>query len=123
MVRTRLDGQTRDEVCSRRKCAKPKFTFVFLDQVCEHHGPTPVSKGSWSLYLLGAQRSQKLEMTERSEAFSPDHHPGSEFHSTFVHMLQDDVSIEGIARTRESNYLFVDTVQSLLCATRPLMYS
>ncbi|XP_070785483.1 dynein axonemal intermediate chain 7 [Enoplosus armatus] len=92
-------------------------------QVCEHHGPGPVPKGSWSLYLLGAQRSQKLEITEKSEAFSPDHYPGSEFHSTFIHMLQDNMSTDGIARTRESNYLFVDTVQSLLCATRPLMYS
>ncbi|XP_067438563.1 dynein axonemal intermediate chain 7 isoform X1 [Thunnus thynnus] len=92
-------------------------------QVCEHHGPTPVPKGLWSLYLLGAQRSQKLEITEMSEAFSPDHFPGSEFHSTFIHMLQDNMSTDGIVRTRESNYLFVDTVQSLLCATRPLMYS
>ncbi|XP_045892908.1 dynein axonemal intermediate chain 7 isoform X2 [Micropterus dolomieu] len=92
-------------------------------QVCEHHGPAPVPKGSWSLYLLGAQRSQKLEITEGSEAFSPDHYPGSEFHSTFIHTLQDNMSSNGIARTRESNYLFVDTVQSLLCATRPLMYS
>uniref|UniRef100_A0A8C4I662 Dynein axonemal intermediate chain 7 n=1 Tax=Dicentrarchus labrax TaxID=13489 RepID=A0A8C4I662_DICLA len=92
-------------------------------QVCEHHGPAPVPKGSWSLYLLGAQRSQKLEITEKSEVFSPDHYPGSEFHSTFIHMLQDNMSTDGIATTRESNYLFVDTVQSLLCATRPLMYS
>ncbi|XP_053170205.1 dynein axonemal intermediate chain 7 [Scomber japonicus] len=92
-------------------------------QVCENLGPTPVPKGSWSLYLLGAQRSQMLEITEKSEAFSPDHNPGSEFHSTFIHMLQDNMSTDGIARTRESNYLFVDTVQSLLCAARPLMYS
>ncbi|XP_010736517.3 dynein axonemal intermediate chain 7 isoform X2 [Larimichthys crocea] len=92
-------------------------------QVCEHHGPAPVPKDSWSLYLLGAQRSQKLEITERSTDFSPDHYPGSEIHSTFIHMLQDSMSIDGIARTRECNYLFVDAVQSLLCATRPLMYS
>ncbi|XP_022604872.1 protein CASC1 [Seriola dumerili] len=92
-------------------------------QVCEHQGPAPVLRNSWSLYLLGAQRSQKLQITEKSEAFSPDLYPGSEFHSTFIHMLQDNMSTEGIARTRESNYLFIDTVQSLLCATRPLMYS
>uniref|UniRef100_A0A3B4XXM8 Dynein axonemal intermediate chain 7 n=1 Tax=Seriola lalandi dorsalis TaxID=1841481 RepID=A0A3B4XXM8_SERLL len=92
-------------------------------QVCEHQGPAPVLKNSWSLYLLSAQRSQKLQITEKSEAFSPDLYPGSEFHSTFIHMLQDNMSTEGIARTRESNYLFIDTVQSLLCATRPLMYS
>ncbi|XP_034719562.1 protein CASC1 isoform X2 [Etheostoma cragini] len=92
-------------------------------QACEHHGPDPVPKDSWSLYLLGAQRSQKLEITETSEQFSPDYYPGSEFHSTFIHMLQDNMSTDGTARTRESNYLFVDTVQSLLCATRPLMYS
>uniref|UniRef100_A0A3B4XIL8 Dynein axonemal intermediate chain 7 n=1 Tax=Seriola lalandi dorsalis TaxID=1841481 RepID=A0A3B4XIL8_SERLL len=92
-------------------------------KVCEHQGPAPVLKNSWSLYLLSAQRSQKLQITEKSEAFSPDLYPGSEFHSTFIHMLQDNMSTEGIARTRESNYLFIDTVQSLLCATRPLMYS
>ncbi|XP_029318234.1 LOW QUALITY PROTEIN: dynein axonemal intermediate chain 7 [Cottoperca gobio] len=92
-------------------------------QVCEHLGSDPVPKSSWSLYLLGAQRSQKLEITEKSEAFSPDLYPGSEFHSTFIHMLQDNMSTDGRARARESNYLFIDTVQSLLCATRPLMYS
>ncbi|KAM6961849.1 dynein axonemal intermediate chain 7 [Tautogolabrus adspersus] len=92
-------------------------------QVCEHHGPAPVPRDSWSLYLLGAQRSQKLEITESSEAFSPDHYPSSEFHSTFIHMLQDEMSADGITKTRESNNLFVDTIQSLLCATRPLMYS
>ncbi|XP_073336496.1 dynein axonemal intermediate chain 7 [Pagrus major] len=92
-------------------------------QVCEHLSPAPVPKSSWSLYLLGAQRSQKLEITERSEAFSPDHYPGSDFHSTFIHVLQDNMSADGLARTRESSYLFIDTVQSLLCSTRPLMYS
>uniref|UniRef100_UPI003AAC0044 dynein axonemal intermediate chain 7 n=1 Tax=Centroberyx gerrardi TaxID=166262 RepID=UPI003AAC0044 len=92
-------------------------------QVCEHRGPSPVPKASWSLYLLGAQRSQKLQITEKSEAFSPELYPGSEFHSTLVHMLRDNMSAEGIVRTRESHYLFVDTVQSLLCATRPLTYS
>lgn len=97
--------------------------FLLFRQACEHLGTTPVPKSSWSLYLLGAQRSQKLEITENSEAFSADHSPGSEFHSTFIHMLQDSMSPEGVERTRKSHYLFVDTVQSLLCATRPLMYS
>uniref|UniRef100_A0A3B5AQ31 Dynein axonemal intermediate chain 7 n=1 Tax=Stegastes partitus TaxID=144197 RepID=A0A3B5AQ31_9TELE len=92
-------------------------------QVCEHLDSAPVPEGCWSLYLLGAQRNQKLEITEESEAFSPDHHPGSEFNSTFIHMLQDSMSPDGIARTRTSHHLFVDAVQSLLCATRPLMYS
>ncbi|KAM4569867.1 dynein axonemal intermediate chain 7 [Odontesthes bonariensis] len=92
-------------------------------QVCEHRGSDPVSEGSWSLYLLGAQRSQRLEITEQSAVFSPDHHPGSEFHSTFIHMLQDDMSPAGAALSRSSHHLFVDTVQSLLCATRPLAYS
>uniref|UniRef100_A0A3B4F8D8 Dynein axonemal intermediate chain 7 n=1 Tax=Pundamilia nyererei TaxID=303518 RepID=A0A3B4F8D8_9CICH len=92
-------------------------------KVCEHHNPSPVPKDSWSLYLLGAQRSRKLAITETSEAFSPDHYPGSEFHSTFIHLLQDTMSPDGVARTRNSHHLFVDTVQSLLCATRPLMYT
>lgn len=98
-------------------------SFPLRCQVCEHWGPDSVPKGSWSLYLLGAQRSQKLEITEQSEAFSPDLYPGGEFHSTFIHMLQDNMSPEGVARPRGSSCLFVDTVQSLLCATRPLMYS
>ncbi|XP_068442199.1 dynein axonemal intermediate chain 7 isoform X2 [Clinocottus analis] len=92
-------------------------------QVCEHLGPAPLPKDSWSLYMLGAPRSQKLAITENSEAFSSDHYPGSEFHSTFIHMLQDNMSPEGIATTRLSNYQFVDAVQSLLCAIRPLMYA
>ncbi|KAM6895697.1 dynein axonemal intermediate chain 7 [Xenentodon cancila] len=92
-------------------------------QVCEHYNPTPVPEDLWTLYLVRAQRSKKLEISEKSEGFSPDHYPGSEFHLTFVHMLQDDMSPDGIARTRKSHHLFVDTVQSLLCATRPLVYS
>uniref|UniRef100_A0A3Q3IRU9 Dynein axonemal intermediate chain 7 n=1 Tax=Monopterus albus TaxID=43700 RepID=A0A3Q3IRU9_MONAL len=92
-------------------------------QVCEHHSPAPVPKGSWSLYLLGTQCSKKLEITEKNEAFSPDHYPGSKFHSTLIHMLQDNMSTDGISRTKKSNCLFINTVQSLLCATRPLMYS
>ncbi|CAL8318758.1 unnamed protein product [Lota lota] len=92
-------------------------------QACEHHGPAPVPGGQWSLYLLGAQRSQKLQMTEGSPAFSAELSPDTEFHSTFVHTLRDDLSPEGAARTKNSHFLFVDTVQTLLCATRPLNYS
>ncbi|XP_072311106.1 dynein axonemal intermediate chain 7 [Eucyclogobius newberryi] len=92
-------------------------------QVCEHLSPGPVPEERWCLYLLGAQRSQRLRIFESSEAFSPDHYPGSEFHSTFIHMLQDYMSAEGIVRTKTSHNLFVDNVQSLLCATRPLLYT
>uniref|UniRef100_A0A3P9LV89 Dynein axonemal intermediate chain 7 n=1 Tax=Oryzias latipes TaxID=8090 RepID=A0A3P9LV89_ORYLA len=83
-------------------------------QVCEHLPPTAVPAGRWSLYLLGPQRVQRLEATEDSEAFSLDHHPDSEFHSTLVHMLRDTMSPDGAARTRESGYRFVEAVQSLL---------
>uniref|UniRef100_A0A3P9H3E8 Dynein axonemal intermediate chain 7 n=1 Tax=Oryzias latipes TaxID=8090 RepID=A0A3P9H3E8_ORYLA len=92
-------------------------------QVCEHLPPTAVPAGRWSLYLLGAQRVQRLEATENSETFSLDHHPDSEFHSTLVHMLRDTMSPDGAARTRESGYRFVEAVQSLLCSTRPLLFS
>uniref|UniRef100_A0A3Q2CFS3 Dynein axonemal intermediate chain 7 n=1 Tax=Cyprinodon variegatus TaxID=28743 RepID=A0A3Q2CFS3_CYPVA len=67
--------------------------------------------------------SQKLKITENSEAFSPDHVPGSLVHNTFIHMLEDNMSPDGIDMTRHSNYCFVDTVQNLLCATRPLVFS
>lgn len=106
-----------------RQDKEPHTKYSSLRQACEHHGSTPVPEQSWSLYLLGAQRSKKLELTERSEAFSPDHTPGSEFHSTFIHILQDSMSAEGLARARGSHCLFVSTVQSLLCGTRPLMFS
>ncbi|XP_030198380.1 dynein axonemal intermediate chain 7 [Gadus morhua] len=91
-------------------------------QACEHHGPALVPGGPWSLYLLGAQRSQKLQMTEESPAFSVEISPDTEFHSTFLHTLRDDLSPEGRAVTKTSHFLFVDTVQSLLCATRLLNY-
>lgn len=91
--------------------------------MCEHLSPSPVPKDSWSLYLVGAQKSLKLHITDAGESFSLDHCPGSEFHSTFIHMLQDNVSAEGTAMARKSTYLFIDTVQSLLCATKPLMHS
>lgn len=102
---------------------EPHTKYSSLRQACEHHGSAPVAQQSWSLYLLGAQRCKKLEVTEESEAFSQDHAPGSEFHSSFIHILQDSMSAEGVAQTRRSHYLFVSTVQSLLCGTRPLMYS
>ncbi|XP_061523403.1 dynein axonemal intermediate chain 7 isoform X2 [Phycodurus eques] len=91
-------------------------------KVCEHQGPDPAPEDLWNLYLVGAQRFQKLEITETSEVFCADHHPDSEFHSTFIHMLQDNMSHEGICLTRETHFLFVDTVQSLFCAIRPLMF-
>lgn len=102
---------------------KPTPYFSFFPQACEHRGPGPVPKQSWGLYLLGAQRCKKLGISERSEAFSPDHDPGSEFHSTFIHMLQDSMSVDVVAQARESHYLFVSTVQSLLCSSRPLIFS
>uniref|UniRef100_A0A3Q2CFX1 Dynein axonemal intermediate chain 7 n=1 Tax=Cyprinodon variegatus TaxID=28743 RepID=A0A3Q2CFX1_CYPVA len=92
-------------------------------QVCEHHDPSPVPEVLWGVYLVGAEKSQKLKITENSEAFSPDHVPGSLVHNTFIHMLEDNMSPDGIDMTRHSNYCFVDTVQNLLCATRPLVFS
>ncbi|XP_046878778.1 dynein axonemal intermediate chain 7 [Hypomesus transpacificus] len=92
-------------------------------QVCEHLGAGPVEEEAWSVYLLGAQRSQRLRIRESSEAFSTELHPGSEFHSTFLHMLRDYTSPAGLDRSRKSHYQFVDTVQQLLCATQPLTYS
>ncbi|XP_012730073.2 protein CASC1 isoform X2 [Fundulus heteroclitus] len=92
-------------------------------QACEHRDPTPVPEDSWSTYLVGAQRSRRLEITENSAAFSPDHAPDSQFHSTFIHMLQDNMSPDGIAMATNSHYLFVDAVHSLLRATRPLFFS
>ncbi|XP_077449705.1 dynein axonemal intermediate chain 7 isoform X1 [Stigmatopora argus] len=94
----------------------------FVIKVCEHQGPDPPPEDLWNLYLVGAQRFQKLEMTETSDVFCADHHPDSEFHSTFIHMMQDNMSPVGITQTREAHFLFVDTVQSLFCVTRPLMF-
>lgn len=78
---------------------------------------------AWSLYLLGAQRSQRLKMKEHDESFSPELADGTEFHSTFLHMLRPDISSEGQDKVSQSHYLFIDTVQRLLCATRVLTFS
>ncbi|XP_029598335.1 dynein axonemal intermediate chain 7 [Salmo trutta] len=90
-------------------------------QVCEHLDPVPVREDSWCVYLLGARRSQRLRIKEHSEAFSPELDPGSEFHSTFLHMLRDGMSPAG--QERRSHHLFVEAVHRLLRATRPLTYS
>ncbi|XP_072528979.1 dynein axonemal intermediate chain 7 [Salminus brasiliensis] len=92
-------------------------------QVCEQLEVGPVPEKAWSLYLLGAQRSQRLRMAERSEAFSLELAEGTEFHSTFLHMLRDSMSPEGRARTDHSHHLYIDTVQRLLRATRVLTFT
>ncbi|XP_043093753.1 dynein axonemal intermediate chain 7 [Puntigrus tetrazona] len=92
-------------------------------QACEQLEAGPVAEEAWSLYLLGAQRNQHLKMKEQDDSFSPGLAEGSEFHSTFLHMLRQDMSTEGQARVRQSHYLYTDTVQRLLCATRVLTYS
>ncbi|XP_043989814.1 dynein axonemal intermediate chain 7 [Gambusia affinis] len=92
-------------------------------QGCEHLKISLVPEDSWSTYFIGSQRSRTLEITEKSEDFSTDHAAGSEFHSTLIHLLQDTMSPDGIALVRQSHYCFIDTVQTLLSATRPLVFS
>ncbi|KAI4873702.1 hypothetical protein NFI96_023391 [Prochilodus magdalenae] len=92
-------------------------------QVCEQLEAGPVPERAWSLYLLGAQRSQRLKITERSEAFSPELAEGTEFHSTFLHMLRDTMSPEARVRISHSHHLYIDTVQKLLYSTRILTFS
>ncbi|XP_053506878.1 dynein axonemal intermediate chain 7 isoform X1 [Ictalurus furcatus] len=92
-------------------------------QACEHLEAEPVPEEAWSLYLLTAQRSQRLKMTETSDGFSPELAEETEFHSTFLHMLRDIVSPEGRGKLNNTPYLFVDTVQKLLRATRLFTYS
>lgn len=97
--------------------------FCTSRQACEHLSPEPVPEDSWNLYLLAAQKIFKLDIVESSKAFDSEYDPRRGFHSTLIHMLQETMRADSIARSRESTFLFVDTVQSLLCATRPLMYS
>ncbi|KAF7693847.1 hypothetical protein HF521_007600 [Silurus meridionalis] len=101
------------------KCGQEHIVF----QACEHPEEGPVPEEAWSLYLLGAQRSQRLKMTETSDTFSPELAENSEFHSTFLHMLRDVVSPTGKARLDHDHYLLADTVQTLLCSTRLLTFS
>ncbi|KAJ8381931.1 hypothetical protein SKAU_G00027090 [Synaphobranchus kaupii] len=92
-------------------------------QACQHMEAEPVPEEAWSLFLLGAQRSQCLEMKEWSESFSLELADDSEFHSTFLHMLKDSMTLAGWRRVQETHHLFIDCVHSLLCATRVLTYS
>lgn len=78
---------------------------------------------AWSLYMLSAQRSQRLKMTERSDSFSTELAEETEYHSTFLHLLRGMISPEGQDRVDHAHYLFVDSVHRLLCATRLLMFS
>ena len=91
--------------------------------MCEQLGAEPVKLDAWSLYLLGAQRSQRLAMSEYSATFSPQLAPHTEFHSTFLHMMGDSLSAVAAERVRASHHLYVETVQRLLCATRVLTYT
>ncbi|XP_054889727.1 dynein axonemal intermediate chain 7 isoform X2 [Poeciliopsis prolifica] len=90
---------------------------------CEHLKVNLVPEDSWNTYFMGSQRSRQLEITEKSEAFSTDHAAGSEFHSTLIHVLQDSMSPDGIDLVRKSHHCFIDTVQTLLSSTRPLVFS
>ncbi|XP_061106681.1 dynein axonemal intermediate chain 7, partial [Conger conger] len=92
-------------------------------QACQRLEAGPVPDEAWSLYLLGAQRSQCLEMKEWSESFSAELAEDGEFHSTFVHMLKDGMTQAGWRRAQDSHHLFIDCVHRLLCATRVLTYS
>lgn len=94
-----------------------------LSQACEHRGPDAVPEDSWNLYLLAAQKILKLGIVEGSKTYDAEYDPRQGFHSTLVHMLQETMSAQSVAQSRLSSFLYVDTVQSLLCATRPLMYS
>uniref|UniRef100_A0A671MSC0 Dynein axonemal intermediate chain 7 n=2 Tax=Sinocyclocheilus anshuiensis TaxID=1608454 RepID=A0A671MSC0_9TELE len=105
--------------CWNTQCGQEHLVL----QACEQLEARPVAEEAWSLYLLGAQRNQHLKMKEHEDSFSPELAEGSEFHSTFLHMLRQDMSTEGQARVRQSHYLYTDTVQRLLCATRVLTYS
>ncbi|XP_023191278.1 protein CASC1 isoform X1 [Xiphophorus maculatus] len=92
-------------------------------QGSEHLKIGLVPEDSWSTYFMGSQRTRQLEITENSKDFSIDHAAGSEFHSTLIHLLQDSMSPDGLALVRQSHYCFIDTVQTLLSATRPLVFS
>ncbi|XP_035280691.1 protein CASC1 [Anguilla anguilla] len=92
-------------------------------QACQHLEEGPVPEEAWSLFLMGAQRSQCLEIKEWSDSFSPELADDTEFHSTFLHMLKESMTLAGWRRVQESHYLFTDCVHSLLCATRVLTYS
>lgn len=102
---------------------REQLPFFTSCQACEHLNPDPVPEDSWNLYLLAAQKIFKLDIVESSKAFDSEYDPRRGFHSTLIHMLQETMRADSIAQSRESTFLFVDTVQSLLRATRPLMYS
>uniref|UniRef100_W5NE13 Dynein axonemal intermediate chain 7 n=1 Tax=Lepisosteus oculatus TaxID=7918 RepID=W5NE13_LEPOC len=92
-------------------------------QVSEHLKTDPVSEEEWSLYLLSTQKAMRLKNREYYESFSTELAEGSEFHSTFLHMLKERMCDAALDRINRSHYLFIDCVQKLLYATRVLTYS
>ncbi|XP_075066859.1 dynein axonemal intermediate chain 7 isoform X2 [Mixophyes fleayi] len=110
----------------------PSFTFGWSkwNQSCGYeHIVVKVKEKSdppnddWSLYMLSAQRTQRLKVSETSEIFSSELYDGSEFHSTLYHMIRDYCSHEAPERLKQSHHLFVDCVYQLLNMTKVLTYS
>ncbi|XP_043943611.1 dynein axonemal intermediate chain 7 isoform X2 [Protopterus annectens] len=92
-------------------------------QVSEHLKMGPVMEENWSLYLLSAQRAERLKITELSDEFSDELAEQSEFHSTFYHMIKDDASEAAMEMVKNTHYLFVNCVHKLLTSTKVLTYS
>nr|XP_014341768.1 PREDICTED: protein CASC1 isoform X2 [Latimeria chalumnae] len=92
-------------------------------KVSEHLKPGLIANRDWSLYMLSAERIQKLKITEFSEKFSDDLANGSEFHSSLYHMFKDVASSTAIDRIKSADPLFVDCVLQLLKAIRVLTFS
>lgn len=110
------------KTCIGRNLCRLTFNILIL-QACEQLEAGPVAEEAWSTYLLGAQRNQRLKMKENDDGFSPELAEGSEFHSTFLHMLRQDMSRAGQEKVHQSQHLYADVIQRLLCATRVLTYS
>ncbi|XP_053575058.1 dynein axonemal intermediate chain 7 [Bombina bombina] len=81
------------------------------------------SEDSWTLYMLSAQRSQRMKISEASENFSDDPYDHSNFHSTLYHIVKDFSSPQAMETVTNSQHHFVDCTYQILQMTKVLTYS
>uniref|UniRef100_A0A8C5MCP3 Dynein axonemal intermediate chain 7 n=1 Tax=Leptobrachium leishanense TaxID=445787 RepID=A0A8C5MCP3_9ANUR len=92
-------------------------------KVKEWSQPPDTSEESWALYMLNPHRTQRLKISESSEAFSAELFERSEFHSTLYHMIKDYASPDAMEAPKNTHHLFLDCVHQILSMTRVLTYS
>ncbi|CAK8672189.1 unnamed protein product [Clavelina lepadiformis] len=100
--------------------------------VADDSSRASVPDDDWSTYLIGDDRTYKLALTEFDNDFSDEIASGSFYHYDLMHAMRlspvrDDPDGKILAslnqRSRSANRFYVDTVQTLLRASKIISFS